>query len=49
MMRRFLLGLAFLSLAAPAHAAEKQANILYFLADDWGEGDLGCYGNPWRA
>ncbi|WP_406697631.1 sulfatase-like hydrolase/transferase [Singulisphaera sp. Ch08] len=46
MTRRFLLGLAFLSLAATAHAAEKRPNILYILADDWGWGDLGCYGNP---
>ncbi len=46
MTRRILLGLALFSLSAPVIAAERPPNILYILADDWGWGDLGCYGNP---
>jgi arylsulfatase A-like enzyme len=46
MVRFAVLALALLSVSAAAHATEKKPpNILFILADDWGWGDLGCYGH----
>jgi arylsulfatase A-like enzyme len=38
--------LLLLSPLRPATAAEKRPNFVIFIADDQGEGDLGCYGHP---
>ena len=38
-----LVVLAFIAIA-PAHAADKQPNIVFVLMDNLGYGELGCYG-----
>ncbi|MBA4064820.1 MAG: N-acetylgalactosamine-6-sulfatase, partial [Isosphaera sp.] len=46
-MTRLLPALPLLFLtAAPATAADAKPNVVVFLADDLGWGDLGCYGHP---
>jgi arylsulfatase A len=46
-MNRCLLALLTLpALTAAATAAEKAPNVIIFLADDLGSGDLACYGHP---
>jgi arylsulfatase A-like enzyme len=50
MSHRTLLALAGLALAAPAPAAEpapaKRPNVIVFVTDDNGYGDLACHGHP---
>ncbi len=42
----FCLGTFFLGTAETAAAETKPPNVVVFLADDLGWGDLGCYGHP---
>ncbi|MEO1615260.1 MAG: sulfatase-like hydrolase/transferase [Planctomycetota bacterium] len=40
--------LLFISILTPrALAQETRPNIVFFFADDWGWGDLGCHGHPY--
>ena len=49
-LRLFLLSLGLIAAGCSANQGKKeivpeQPNILFIFADDWGYGDLGCYGN----
>ena len=41
-----LLALLMFGLAPQASPNEPPTNILFIFADDWGWGDLSCYGHP---
>jgi len=42
----FLIGASAGCISVKAEDANKKLNVVIFLADDLGYGDLGCYGNP---
>ncbi len=44
-MKRVVLAILFCLFALPVLSEEK-TNVIVFLADDLGQGDLGCYGHP---
>jgi arylsulfatase A-like enzyme len=46
-MKKYVLGLSFLFLAASCASAAERPNILFAIADDWGFGHASAYGAKW--
>jgi len=47
LFRSFAFGFIFCLLASPLFGSDRLPNIVFFLADDLGYGELGCFGQKW--